>query len=75
MPDLPDYIAKAKEIGYTYVYLTSNGSLATPTKMRAVIDAGLDSLRFPLMHRRGRCTPLFMDGTILNKSYDNTKGE
>lgn len=48
VPDLPDYIAKAKEIGYTYVYLTSNGSLATPNKIQAVIDAGLDSLKFSI---------------------------
>lgn len=46
--DLPDYIRKAKDIGYTYVYLTSNGSLATPERIRAVIDAGLDSLKFSI---------------------------
>lgn len=28
------------------MYLTSNGSLATPERIRAVIDAGLDSLKF-----------------------------
>lgn len=48
VPDLSDYIAKAKEIGYTYVYLTSNGSVATPDKIRAVIDAGLDSIKFSI---------------------------
>jgi cytidyltransferase-like protein len=48
IPDLADYIAKAKEIGYTYVYLTSNGSVATPEKIRAVIDAGLDSIKFSI---------------------------
>lgn len=48
VPDLPEYIAKAKEIGYTYVYLTSNGSVATPERIRAVIDAGLDSIKFSI---------------------------
>ena len=48
VPDLADYIQKAKEIGYTYVYLTSNGSLATPEKIRAVIDSGLDSIKFSI---------------------------
>lgn len=48
VPELPEYIKKAKEIGYTYVYLTSNGSLATPEKIRAVIDAGLDSIKFSI---------------------------
>ena len=48
VPELPKYIALAKKIGYTYVYLTSNGSLATPEKIRAVIDAGLDSIKFSI---------------------------
>lgn len=46
--DLADYIRKAKEIGYTYVYLTSNGALATPERIREVIDAGLDSIKFSI---------------------------
>lgn len=46
--DLADYITEAKRIGYTYVYLTSNGSVATPEKIRAVIDAGLDSIKFSI---------------------------
>ena len=48
VPELPEYIREAKRIGYTYVYLTSNGSIATPKKIRAVIDAGLDSLKFSI---------------------------
>ncbi|RAZ93288.1 radical SAM protein, partial [Klebsiella oxytoca] len=38
----------AKDIGYTYVYLTSNGALATPERIRAVVDAGLDSIKFSI---------------------------
>jgi len=48
VPELPAYIQKAKEIGYEYVYLTSNGSLATPERIRAVVDAGLDSIKFSI---------------------------
>ena len=48
VPDLADYIRKAKDIGYTYVYLTSNGALATPERVREVIDAGLDSIKFSI---------------------------
>ena len=48
IPDLADYVAKAKQIGFDYVYLTSNGSLATPERTKAVIDAGLDSLKFSI---------------------------
>lgn len=46
--DLADYIAEAKRIGYTYVYLTSNGVLATPDRIREVISAGLDSIKFSI---------------------------
>lgn len=46
--DLADYVAEAKRLGYTYVYLTSNGSLATPERVRPVIEAGLDSLKFSI---------------------------
>ena len=48
VPELPDYIALAKQIGYQYVYLTSNGALATPEKIRQVVDAGLDSIKFSI---------------------------
>lgn len=43
-------IAYAKEIGFPYVFLTSNGSLATPERVRACIEAGLDSLKWSLNH-------------------------
>ena len=46
--ELPEYIRKAKDIGYEYVYLTSNGSVATPEKIREVINAGLDSIKFSI---------------------------
>lgn len=46
--DLDGYVREAKRIGYTYVYLTSNGALATPEKIRKVIDAGLDSIKFSI---------------------------
>ncbi|MCI5597663.1 MAG: adenylyltransferase/cytidyltransferase family protein [Lachnospiraceae bacterium] len=46
--DLAEYISYAKSLGYTYVYLTSNGSLATPERIREVIGAGLDSIKFSI---------------------------
>lgn len=40
-------IAYAKhECGFPYVFLTTNGSLATPERMRECFLAGLDSLKF-----------------------------
>lgn len=45
---LPDAIREAKEVGFPYVFLTTNGSAATPDNVRACMEAGLDSLKFSL---------------------------
>lgn len=47
-PWLPDAIAFAKDRGMRYVFLTTNGSLATPERVRACMEAGLDSLKFSM---------------------------
>lgn len=44
--DLERIIKCAKDIGFEYTFLTTNGALATPERMKKVIDAGLDSIRF-----------------------------
>lgn len=36
------------ECGFPYVFLTTNGRLATPERLSGVIEAGLDSLKFSL---------------------------
>lgn len=43
---LPQAIAYAKEVGFPYVFLTTNGALATPAKVKACMAAGLDSLKW-----------------------------
>ncbi|MEO5677273.1 MAG: radical SAM protein [Usitatibacter sp.] len=45
---LPEAIAYAKKQGMTYVFLTTNGSLATPDRVRECMQAGLDSLKFSM---------------------------
>lgn len=46
---LPDAIRYAKQTcGYPYVFLTTNGRLATSDRVRECILAGLDSLKFSL---------------------------
>lgn len=47
-PWLPEAIAYAKLRGMPYVFLTTNGSLATPHRVRACMRAGLDSLKFSM---------------------------
>jgi len=45
-PKLADAIRLAKDIGFEYVFLTTNASLATPKKVEECMDAGLDSLKW-----------------------------
>ena len=46
--NLAQYVAKAKEIGYNYLFITTNGALATPERAKPVLDAGLDSIKFSI---------------------------
>ncbi len=45
---LPDAIRAAKDEGFPYVFITTNGSLAKPEIVKACMEAGLDSLKFSL---------------------------
>jgi pyruvate-formate lyase-activating enzyme len=45
-PHLIEYVEYANNIGYTYIYLTTNGSLATPDKIDALIMSGIHSIKF-----------------------------
>ncbi len=46
-PWLPEAIRYAKhDVGFPYVFLTTNGRLATPDRVQACMEAGLDSLKF-----------------------------
>ena len=48
-PRLAEAIAFAKlDCGYPYVFLTTNGRMATADRLRACFAAGLDSLKFSL---------------------------
>ena len=48
VPWLPEAIKEAKDIGFPYVFLTSNGSLVTSERAKACMEAGLDSLKFSM---------------------------
>ena len=46
-PWLPEAVRYAKrECGFPYVFLTTNGRMATPERVRECMEAGLDSLKF-----------------------------
>jgi len=45
---LPEAIKEAKEVGFPYVFLTTNGSAATHGRVLDCFRSGLDSLKFSL---------------------------
>lgn len=70
---LPDAIKEAKEVGFPYVFLTTNGSGATKERVKACFDAGLDSLKFSLnfadeqqLHDVAKVSPVYWERAIRN---------
>jgi MoaA/NifB/PqqE/SkfB family radical SAM enzyme len=45
---LPEAIEFAKKRGIQYAFLTTNGSLSTPERVKRCMEAGLDSLKFSM---------------------------
>ncbi len=45
---LPEAIKEAKDVGFEYVFLTTNGASAAPARVRQCMEAGLDSLKFSI---------------------------
>lgn len=73
---LPEAIRYAKEdCGYPYVFLTTNGSLSTPDKVKACMEAGLDSLKFSLNYAdEKQFTEIAqVKGSLFKKIGDNLK--
>ena len=46
--ELETFVAWASRLGYGYIYISTNGALATPERLRRLIDAGLNSLKFSI---------------------------
>lgn len=46
--NIGEYIAIAKKIGFDYIYITTNGVLASLDKVKSLIDKGLDSIKFSI---------------------------
>ncbi len=46
--NLETYISYAKEIGFEYVFITTNGALFDLQRIHSIIDAGIDSIKFSI---------------------------
>lgn len=72
---LPDAIREAKEVGFPYVFLTTNGSACTPKNLKACFDAGLDSLKFSVnfADREQMQSVTQVSGRLYDKAIANLK--
>lgn len=46
--NLEQYISLAKNLGYEYIYMTTNGALLTEERARSIVEAGIDSIKFSI---------------------------
>lgn len=46
--NLEEYIVYAKELGYKYVYITTNGALLSQERAHSIIGSGIDSIKFSI---------------------------
>lgn len=46
--NIAEYIRYAKDVGYTYVYITTNGALFNEQKIESIVDSGIDSIKFSI---------------------------
>lgn len=46
--DLSDFVQCAKQLGYSYTYLTTNGALLNKEKAIELLNAGIDSVKFSI---------------------------
>jgi MoaA/NifB/PqqE/SkfB family radical SAM enzyme len=44
--NINDYIRLARDRGIEYIYITTNGALATPDRLASAVEAGLNSIKF-----------------------------
>lgn len=44
--NINDYIKIAKDAGIEYIYITTNGALATPERLVSAVESGLNSIKF-----------------------------
>lgn len=46
--NLEKYVSYAKDLGYEYIYITTNGALMTKERADAIVEAGIDSIKFSI---------------------------
>jgi len=47
-PRIYEYISFLKKLGYTYVFISTNGLLCTPENLEKLVTSGIDSIKFSI---------------------------
>lgn len=45
---IDSFVREANELGFRYIYISTNGALATPERVKSIINAGLNSIKFSI---------------------------
>lgn len=71
--ELEKYIKLAKELGFKYTYLTTNGVLADKERIKKLLESGLDSLRFSVNAGTRESYKEIHGADDFEKVYENIK--
>ena len=71
--DFEELVAYAKDRGFKYTFITTNGALAEPNRIKKVVDAGIDSIRFSINAADARMYERIHGRDDFNKVVDNIK--
>lgn len=71
--NLEIYIREAKEIGYEYTYITTNGALLNKERIESLIQVGIDSIKFSINSGTAQNYKFIHGRDEFEKVYDNLK--
>jgi len=71
--DFAEIVSYAKQLGFKYTFITTNGALATPDKINKILEAGIDSIRFSVNGGNRESYKEIHDADDFEKVLENIK--
>ena len=72
-PKIYEFIRLAKDMGFKYVYITSNGTLLNEENIQKILNSGLDSIKFSIDAGSKEVYEKLRVGGDFNKLYKDLK--